>query len=184
MPLDLNFGFPTWPDQYGTALITQIVENVPGMTSDRVFWSTYNDQIHMDFPPADRFIALFQPYFPVDQASVSGGGEYTTKIDSQLVGKLFIRLEQDIEGRTAQWLNDQAFGAYKFIQQFVTSIHMWKGPTDPTGLALFTKPMRLLRFEVNKDNRDKDGGRWGIVTSNWEISFVADLGKPYQTVKL
>ena len=176
-----NFGFPTWPDQYGASIIARLVDKVPGMTQDRVFWSTYDDQLHLDFPPADRFITLFQPQFPVRPGSVSGGGKFTTEFESRLVAKAFIRVEADIEGKTAQWLNDQAFGVYSFAKQMVSGLQVWEGPTDPvTTMSLFTRPMRLMPgFEISKHNRDKNGGRWGICTSNWEVSFVSDLGTSY-----
>ena len=176
-----NFGFPTWPDEFGTGILQQLVLNVPGMTTDRVFWSSYDDNFHLQDPPADRFITLFMPNFPVKPGAVSGGGAYTTEFSSRLVVKGFIRTEPDPEGKTIQWLNDQAFGVLRFANSIISALQVWSGPIESSsGLSYFTEPMRLgPGFDLSKDNRGVQGSRWGIMTSNWEVAFVANLGKPY-----
>jgi hypothetical protein len=170
-----NYGEPSWPDVFSPAIANQIVTGVPGLTRDRVFSSAYNDEIHMEFPPGDKFVALFFPEFPVDQPGVSGGGIFTTGFDSHLEVRIFIRLEADIEGRSTQWLEDQAFGAYKFIQAVLVTIQMYIGPIAVSGLSHFKRPMRLMPgFRIERKNLNKES-RWNVAKATFEVAFVGDF---------
>lgn len=183
-PPEQNYGWQSWPDDLSPAIADRIVNQVPGMTRDRVFSSTLTDEMHKRFPPADIFIPMFFPSFRVFQPSVSGGGIYTTVIESTLVTKVFIRLEADIENRSTKWLEDETNGVYKQTKLVATALQTWKGPIHvPSGLSRFTRPMRLLNFDIQTSGAGKDG-RWGVCPMTWEVSFVASLGVDYTGLSL
>lgn len=181
-----NYGLPTWPDRFSPKIAQQLVDKVPGLNADRVFSSAFTDEIHLQLPPADRFITLFMPDFPVDQPGVSGGGIYTTGFDATLEANIFVRLEADIEARSGRLLEEVSFGVYEFVRQVLAALQMWPGPVDAdaaTGLSYFKRPMRLRRFQIHKKGGIQSS-RWAIAATNWEVAFVGDLDKNYTGVIL
>lgn len=172
------FGSQIWVPPLLDA-VASVLYNGLGLPPDRVFNSIWDDQTLLEFPPADQFITLFAPNFPVDQTDVRGGGSINTAFDAKLHIKLFKRVESDIETRSYQYLNDEVNGVYTFAQQVITILQMWPGPDDGTGTSQLRRPMRIMPgFDV--DGRTvKDGKRWGLVKTVWEMSFVANLSNPY-----
>lgn len=174
------YGFQTWPHIFTPAVCLQLAAVLDGFSNDRVFASTYDDDFHIEFPVADRFITVFSPNFPVEQASVSGGGLINTGFDSLMLTTAFVRLEADPEGRSTQLLQEEAFGVYKLIQNLISCLQMWTGPIDATtSMAHFRRPMRLAPGWKVDRRKAKSGGRWAVVPVSWEVSFVGDLGEPY-----
>lgn len=173
------YGSQTWPDVLLKALINQIVNNVQGMTGDRVFLSAWDEATHLAFPPADQFITLFTPSFPVDQTDVTGGGTYNTAFDARLDVRAFARIEADIEGRSGQFLTENVLGVLAFAQKLITALQMWPGPDAGDGLSQLRRPLRLTGAWTINWKAAGDGKRWGVISIPCEMSFVADLGAPY-----
>lgn len=178
-----NYGEQTWPTEYIPKIRDRIVSEVKsGLTVDRVFASGLDDQDLIDWSPADQFITLWQPRFPVDQKRVTGAGAYNTAFDSHLITKLFVRFEGDIETRSTAWIESTVYGPLALAQKVMTALQTWEGPIAPAGggLHLFRYPMRSLGFDVTKGRgKTKDQSRWGVVAMNWEVSFVAAIGSNY-----
>ena len=176
-----DYGFPTWPDRFTDDLISHIVAGVPGLTNDHVFLSVYTEDIHLEFPPADRFVTLFIPDFQVDAPGVSGGGIYTTGFESTLELNAYVRLEAGIEGRSAKLLNEYSIGIYDYIRRLYASVQTYPGLIDGTaGQSNLKRPMRIKNFRINRKTIGKQ--RWLAVPSNWEIAFVSDFGTNYTTL--
>lgn len=179
-----NYGWQTWFDDISPPIADRLVAKVPGMTRDRVFSSSLPDQFHMDLPPADQFITLFFPRARPVEGAVSGGGTYTTAIDAIMTSKAFVRQESDVEAKTTRWLEDNAFGLYKFVLKIVTALQIWRGPLHPaTELSLFRRPMRLIDMSIDKGS-SKTNGRWGVCELKWDVAFVASLGTDYTGIIL
>ena len=177
-----DYGSQTWMPHFLPDVRRQIVDNVPGLTVDRVFRSNYPVEDLLANPPADKFIALFMPNFPVDQRAVSGGGTLNTPFDATLETTVCVRLEADIETRSTQAMEDEANGTDEFLRLVIKSLQMYPGPTDDaTGLYKFRRPMRLKPegFRVEKAKRGERNTRWTVAYIMWEVSFVSDLGQPY-----
>lgn len=175
-----NYGAQTWPDQFLPDVAKRIADNVAGLTRDVVFASIYEVKDHLDWPIADKFITLFDARFPVDQKDVLGGGTENTAFDSVLSVNVFCRVEADIEHRSAQFLEDQTFGVYKFVQQVLTAIQLYNGELDSTAnLYKLRWPMRVAPGWDIRPASGKNGWRWGVAEMKFEVSFVADLGNPY-----
>jgi len=173
------YGSQTWVNTLLDAAISLLVNGLPGMTADRVFLSAWDESMHLDFPPADRFVTLFTPSFPVDQTDVEGGGAINTAFDSRLDVKAFVRIEADIEGRSGQYLSEQVRGALVFAQQVISLLQTWPGPDDGTGVSQLRRPLRLTGAWTLSWKTVKDGKRWGVISIPCEMSFVAALGSPY-----
>lgn len=176
-----NFGAQTWPHRFLPDMRDRVVSQVPELTADRVFRSNYPDDDHVKFPPADKFVTLFMPDFPVDQPAVSGGGAYNTPADGSLDATVFVRLEADIEHRSTQAMEDDANGVDQFVLKVLTALHMYPGLLDDaSGLYVLRRPMRARRVTVVRKPGAGDA-RWNVAKINFEVSFVADLGFPYPT---
>lgn len=175
-----NYGTQTWSHKFFPGIRALITAGVPGMTADRVFRSNYDAQVHLDNPPADRFITAFMPSFPVDTRAVDGGGKYTTPFNATLELTAFVRLEADIEVRSTKAMEDEANGTDVFLQQLVSTVHMWPGEVVD-GLYYFRRPMRLRPegIRVERARRGHNNTRWTVATVFLEVSFVGDLGSPY-----
>lgn len=168
-------------------LISQLVDQVAGMTTDRVFESVWTDEMHLTWPPADRFIALYAHRFPVDQTDVSGGGELNTAFDAQVKTTAFVRVEADIENRSGQFLTDQVRGVYLFAKEIIEAFQMFDPPAQDSsgvGLNVLRRPMRLVGDWSIQPKSGKENSRWGVIPINWEVSFVADLGKGFDGLPL
>lgn len=174
----VGMGSPTWPSAFVSEIATRLVEEVPKLQSDRVFESMWPDEDHLLWPPADRFITLFNNDFPVDAPGVSGGGSYTTCFESTLLVNVFVRLEPDLEGRSAQQLSEQTKGTYQFIRQVLQALQTWPGVLDGTHYR-FRRPMRIRRFTVQRRSGEAGKSRWAHATMNWEVSFVSSIGSNY-----
>jgi hypothetical protein len=180
------FGSHTWVDDLSSALIDYLADTIsPSMSKDRIFLSVWTEDQHLQFPPADRFIALSTPDFAVDQACVQGGGTLNTAFDTTLEVKLFTRVEADLENRSGQYLTEQVAGVYLFAKSVITALQMWPGPTEDAGngngstISKLRRPLRIKPGWKVSGKSSKRGDRWGIVPTMWELSWVADLGDPY-----
>lgn len=180
--MSFSFGSHCWMPDFIPAVYARIVDQVPGMTRDRVFSSLLPDEDHLKWPPADRFVVGFMGNFPVDQRMVSGGGNLNTAFDSTLVLTAFCRLECDPETSSTQQLEDEVNGVWKFVQRILTALQTWEGPRGPDGLQTFRRPMRVAPgFRIER----KSGGdriRWATAPLSFEVSFVANLGFAFSGV--
>ena len=175
-----GFGEHQWPDRFMPDIAARIADNVSGMDRNLVFSSVYDDSVHLEWPPADRFVTLFTSSFPVDQPDVSGGGEYNTPFDCKLIVTAFCRLEADPEVRSTQELEDATFGVYRFLKDILTALQMYPGAIL-TGDTLYylRRPLRISPgFEIRKKS-GKASTRWAVAPMTFEMSFVADLGVDY-----
>lgn len=177
-----GFGAHVWFSDFIPALCELIADNVKGFTRDRVFRSNYDDQLHADFPPDDRFVTVFVPEGKADQRAVDGGGAITTPFDSTVVTTLFVRLEADIEGRSTKEMEDEAAGVDETLRQLIAAVQMWNSPVgDVERLQDLRRPARVLNFRTNRKSA-RGNTRWCVVNVSWELSFVADLGVYYPVV--
>lgn len=159
-------------------MAAQLVSAIPPLTKDVVFPSVWSDEDHLKWPPNDRFITLFAHRFPVDQTDVSGGGQLNTAFDAQLRVTAFVRVEADLENRSPVMLEQEVYGVYKLTHDIVTALQMFD-PLDPdhtSGLRMFRRPMRLVGDWSIQPKSGAKNSRWAVVPTNWECSFVADLG--------
>jgi len=178
-----GYGNQTWPTEYLPLLVKYlgVDAGIAGLKEDRVFLSVWDDKTLLLFPPADRFVAISQPNFPVDQQDVLGGGAINTPFDSELLVRVFVRVESSIEGRSTQVLTDDVLGLFKFLQDILTAFQMWTGPiaTVAPTRSLFRRPLRIAPgFTIES----KDGGadsRWALAKMRYELSFVSNLGQNY-----
>lgn len=174
-----NFGQQTWPTIFLPKLAAYLVDTVKsGLTRDRVFTSGHSDEELANFPPGgcDFFIAMFMPRLPVDVKAVSGAGNYNTAFDSQLVTRVFNRFEGDIENRSTQKIEQEAFGILEKVRLVLAALQTWNGPQSSTdGLYLFRRPMRTTGITVI-DVTSQNKARWQVSSLSWEVSFVASLG--------
>ncbi len=176
-----GFGGHSWVDQILPKVIDRLAGTLKSFQKDRIFQSLFADQVHVDWPVADRFITLKVLDFPVNNRYVDGGGDINTPIDSKLIVTAFVRLEADPEFRSSVNVQDEARGVYKLLQQICSCLQMWDGPagTADAGLQMLTRPMRLspgFRIEAKSG---KDNTRWTVCPRTWELPFVANLGEPY-----
>ncbi len=175
-------GAPTWPPRFIPGVRQQLVSNIPGLDRNLVFRSNWTPEHHLLFPPADRFITLFMPEFPVDAPGVSGGGKYTTGFESTLLLRAFVRLESDIEGWSQRQFDDAVDGVDEFLRLILASLQTYMGEADEsTTLRMFKRPMRIRRFHIESKN-GKAESRWTLATMNYEVAFVADLGQNYTSI--
>jgi len=184
-PLPGAFGAPTWVGIIQGALNDYLANSVQSMTTDRVFSSVWEDEVHLKLPPADRFITTFARDFPVDQQDVLGGGDINTAFDTAMDVKLFTRVEADLEGRSRELLKEQVNGVYDFALQVISALQMWPGPTTTGAVGTISQLRRPARIKpgwrVEKKSVSGPAGttRWVIIPTTWEMSFVADLGNAY-----
>jgi hypothetical protein len=171
-----GYGNQTWPDQWLPGVRARLVDKVRSLTKDRAFMSMQGEEFHLNFPVADQFITLFTPDFPVDQNMVTGGGNINTAFDSTLETTVFCRVESDVEGRSVEQLEEYAIGVYQFIQQVMTALQDWQGPTADDGRQMFRRPMRTRPgFRINR-KPGMNNKRWAVAPISWECSFVGNLG--------
>lgn len=175
------FGAPTKVPPIHAGLNDYLAATIPSMTTDRVFSSVWDDEVHLKYPPADRFITTFGRNFPVDQTDVLGGGNINSAFDAEFDVKAFTRVEADIEGRSIEQLREMVTGVYDLADQIITALQMWPGPTA-TGThgatSILRRPARIKPgWRVEKKTMERQ--RWVVITSTWELSFVADLGNAY-----
>lgn len=175
-----NYGAHVWTTVVAKQIKNRLVEQVPGLTEDRVFRSNYSIEDHLKFPPADTFITMFFVEGRADQACVRGGGKYNTPFDCTLEVTLYNRLEADIENRSTRAMEDDANGVDLLLQQINTALQEYEGEVmDAEDLHSLRHPMftdpgwRVQRRSGGKETR------WVVAVSTWAVSFVADLGLLY-----
>lgn len=178
------YGAHTTPDELIEAVVARLVAQVPNMRADRVIPTTWDDAALLKLPPADFFIALWTPNFPVDQPDVTGGGSINTAFDAVLETRLFRRLEADVETKGPQLLLDRNRGIYRAtMAPVLAALQMWEGPTtvDADTSATTSKLRRPLRVApgMTITGHTVDRSRWAVATIKWEMSFVWNLGVPY-----
>src|ERR1051326_3835407 len=118
-------GQQTTPQEFMAQIAQKLVDDVDSMTADRVLLSVWDSDLHLNFPPADRFITLFASDFPVDQKDVTGGGAINTAFDSTLEITLYTRVEADLEGRSGQFYLEQVNGVYSFAFAVISALQMF-----------------------------------------------------------
>lgn len=177
------FGQQAWIDEILEECANYLAGALSGMTTDRVFPSIWDDDLHLEFPPADRFITLFAGDFPVDQNNVQGGGAINTPFDAAVVVTMFTRVESDIENRSRQSLVEQVNGVYQFAKQVIAALQMWPGPvvTDDAAntVSKLRRPARIKPGWRVVRKKNAQGQRWTVAPATFEMSFVSDLGSPY-----
>lgn len=176
----VGMGAHIWVDQLMPKLVDRIVGQVKVLQKDRVFQSLFDDQVHLEWPVADRFVTLKVLEFPVRQEYVDGGGNVDTLLESRLIVTAFVRLEADPEEKSTVNLQDEASGVYQFLRQILTCLHTWEGPTDSdSGLAMLARPMRLDPGFRIQAKAGKQNSRWTVCPMNFNLPFVSNLGVPY-----
>lgn len=175
-----GMGAHVWVPEVSKALGDQICATVsPPISRDRIFRSNYQDDDHLRYPPADRFVTLFWPRFPVDKPCQAGGMVYNTAFDAVVAVTAFDRLEADIENRSTRQMEEDATGTDVMIQQILKSVEGWAGTTDDDeNLQIIRRLARINDIVVNRKS-GKDDSRWVVAKLNFELSFVADLGFVY-----
>lgn len=157
----------------------RLIDQIPGMTADRVFPSVWSDADHLSWPPADRFVTLFAHDFPVDQTDVTGGGTLNTAFDSRLRATLFDRVESDLENRSAAMLEQQVYGVYALTKQVIKALQLFDPVDSATGVGYFRWPMRVWGGWSIQPKSGKGNSRWAVIPINFVCSFVSDLGFGY-----
>lgn len=175
-----GMGAHVWVDQVMPKLVERIVGQVKSLQKDRVFQSLFDDQVHLEWPVADRFVTLKINEFPVNQKYVDGGGGIVTLLESRLVVTPFVRLEADPEEKSTVNLQDEANGVYRLLKQVATCLQTWDGPTDSvSGLSMFARPMRLDPGFRIQAKSGQNNTRWTVSPMSFNLPFVAALGAAY-----
>lgn len=172
----MSYGSHVWPPQLLGPIYERVADSVAGLTRDRVFSSLWDEDDHLKWPPADRFVTGLMANFPVDQRDVSGGGNYNTAFDAVTVLTAYVRLDADIENRSTQQLTDEVNGVYTFCQDIIACLQTWDGPVMSDDLRAFRRPMRIAPgWQIRKKSAGAKA-RWAVAPMSFETSFVANLG--------
>lgn len=145
------------------------------LPADSVFLSVVPDELHLRFPPSDRFLVLFPSNFPVWQSVVSGTGREQTGFDTQLQVSILTRLSTDQELRSSTVMTNYSLGLAGLIGKTMGALQMWTAPTDANpDVSYLREPMRIQPGFVVQPREYKQS-LWSVARSTWEMKFTAAL---------